>query len=121
MLLLAARGMVTRRGRVTQKVRGRVVEALKGDPGAWIVAEERARAFGLVGALHLLRRAYEAGQSLSPSARIAGLAGIWLTGGPAHAKAGSSRRLSRGIWRPAIVSFSGLDGSGKSTQVGGAA
>jgi len=116
-LLLAARGMVSRRGRVTEKVRGRVAEALGRDPEAWTVAEQRARALGMLGALHLLRRACETAQPLAPSARTAGLAGVWLHGGPLRARARVFAEVLPRHWRPAIVSFSGLDGSGKSTQV----
>lgn len=115
-LLLAARGIVSRRGRVTEKVRGRVATALERDPEAWIVAEQRAYALGMLGALHLLRRACEARQPLPPSARAAGLAGVWHSGGPVRARARLSAELLPQHWRPTIVSFSGLDGSGKSTQ-----
>ena len=86
-LLLAARGMVGRRGRVTDKVRGRVVRALERDPRAWSVAEEQARPLGMIGALRLLRQACEARELLSPADRAAGLAAVWLHEGPAVAKA----------------------------------
>ena len=116
-LLLAARGTVTRRGHITDKVRRRVSQALERDPDAWTVAEERGRALGMVGPLHLLREAYGTSGPLSPAARVAGLSGVLLRDGPLGTKArillgARPRRL-----RPAIISFSGLDGSGKSTQV----
>lgn len=116
-LLLAARGAVTRRGGLTAKARGRVDGALARDPQAWAVAEEIAGPLGMSGALRLLRRAHETERGLSPTARVAALAGVALAPGPAAAKArillgARPRRL-----RPAVVSFSGLDGSGKSTQV----
>lgn len=116
-LLLAARGTVTRRGGITEKVRRRVSQALERDPGAWTIAEDRARDLGMVGPLNLLREAYRARLPLPPSARVAGLSRVLLYDGPLEAKArilmgARPRRL-----RPAIISFSGLDGSGKSTQV----
>lgn len=116
-LLLAARGTVTRRGRITEKVARRVSQALERDPGAWTVAEERARDLGMGGALHLLREAFQASRPLPAGARAAGLARVLRHEGPLGAKArilmgARPRRL-----RPAIISFSGLDGSGKSTQV----
>ena len=116
-LLLAARGNVTRRGRITPKVRRRVAEALERDPGAWEVAEQRAGELGLVGSVRLLRESFQTSGRMPPSARAAGLAGVLLHDGPLGAKAkvflgARPRRL-----RPAIISFSGLDGSGKSTQV----
>ncbi|MGI8901488.1 MAG: hypothetical protein ACR2HA_11300 [Nocardioides sp.] len=117
-LLLAARGSVTRRGRITEKVRRRVDEALERDPGAWRVAEERARDLGLMSAVRLLRESYQTSGQLSPSARAAGLAGVLLCEGPLGAKAKVLLGARPRRVRPAIVSFSGLDGSGKSTQVG---
>jgi thymidylate kinase len=116
-LLLAARGAVTRRGALTDKVRHRVSLAVQRDPRAWMVAEERAPQLGMLGALRLLRQAYAAVEPLSASARATALAKVVLDDGPLGAKArvlagARPRRL-----RPAIISFSGLDGSGKSTQV----
>lgn len=116
-LLLAARGNVTRRGALTPKARQRVAGALDRDPDAWELAGKLARPLGMSGALNLLQRAYLAEAPLPPAARVAGLAGVVLGGGPAGARArillgARPRRL-----RPAVVSFSGLDGSGKSTQV----
>ncbi len=116
-LLLAARGMVTRRGRITDKVRARVSEALERDPRAWIVAEQQARATGMVGAIRLLRRAHAAKQPLPLATRAVSLAGVWVHGGSLRAKARVFVDALPRHWRPAIVSFSGLDGSGKSTQV----
>jgi thymidylate kinase len=116
-LLLAARGTVTRRGGLTSKSRNRVTQALQRDPDAWAVAEKRARGLGMVSALHLLRTAYETPGQLSLSARAEGLSRVLFGAGPLEAKlrilAGARPRRVR----PAIVSFSGLDGSGKSTQV----
>ena len=117
-LLLAARGSVTRRGRITEKVRRRVAQALERDPGAWCVAQERARDLGLAGSVRLLRESYQANGQLSPSARAAGLAGVLLHDGPLGAKAKVFMGARPRRVRPTIVSFSGLDGSGKSTQVG---
>ncbi len=117
MLLLTARGMVTRRGRITEKVRSRVSAALQHEPDAWEIAESRAPAVGMTGALRLLRRAYEAEGQLSLPARAAGIGGVWLHAGPARAKAKVFADARPRHLRPAVVSFSGLDGSGKSTQV----
>ncbi len=116
-LLLAARGNVTRRGALTPKARLRVAGALDRDPRGWETVEELAAPLGMAGAIRLLRRAYHSEGALSPSARASGLAAVVLGDGPIRAKArvllgARPRRL-----RPAVVSFSGLDGSGKSTQV----
>ncbi len=117
-LLMAARGTVTRRGRMTEKVRRRLGDALERDPEAWAHAEQRAPGLGMLGALRLLRQAYQAEGALSLPLRARGLGGVLRGAGPLPAKrrlllGGRPRRL-----RPAVVTFSGLDGSGKSTQVG---
>ncbi len=116
-LLLAARGNVTRRGALTAKARRRVAGALERDPRAWESAATLAGPLGMTGALRLLHRAYRSPGPLSAAARVSGLAAVALGDGPARARArvllgARPRRL-----RPAVVSFSGLDGSGKSTQV----
>lgn len=116
-LLIAARGIVVHHGGLTEKSRTRIQRALDRDPQAWAAADQRARQLGLGGAVRLLRQAYEAERPLSLPARVAGLAGLWAAEGDLRAKgrvfaAAIPRRL-----RPAIVSFSGLDGSGKSTQI----
>lgn len=115
-LLLAARGTVMRRGGITDKVRRRVSRALTRDPAAWTVAQARAQDLGMVGSLRLLREAYEADAPLTPRARIAGLLGVLRSEGPLGARARNLMTARPSQLRPAIVSFSGLDGSGKSTQ-----
>jgi thymidylate kinase len=117
MLLLAARGLVGRRGRLTDKSRARVTAALQRDPSAWVAAEQEALALGLVGAVRLLRTAFEAPQPLSSAARAAGIIGILRYDGPVRAKARLVVSTRPRRYRPVIVSFSGLDGAGKSTQV----
>lgn len=116
-LLFAARGTVTRRGLITEKVRRRVADALERDPDAWLVAERHAAPLGVVGALHMLRMAYEESHPLTPIARAAQLAGVVAYGGPLAAKSRVLVGARPRKIRPPIVSFSGLDGSGKSTQV----
>lgn len=115
-ILLAARDLVGRRGTITSDERRRVRQALSRDPEAWRVAGMRAPAAGLAGALRLLRRAYAAPMPLPPAARAAGLVGMGLGGGPIRARAAVAARALPRPRRIAVVSFSGLDGSGKSTQ-----
>jgi len=116
-LLLAARSTVIRRGRVSEKIRRRVSQALTDDPDAWAVAEERARDLGMVGAVRLLHEAYNAGQPLPGGARAVALCGLLLHDGPLAAKVRILASIRPRRVKPAIVSFSGLDGSGKTTQV----
>jgi thymidylate kinase len=115
-LLLAARGTVRRRGQVTDKVRRRVSEALESDPGAWEVAADRARPLGLLGAVTLLRRAYDAEHALPPKARAAALAGVLTASGPLPARLRTITAARPRQLRPVIVAFAGTDGAGKSTQ-----
>ena len=116
-LLLAARGIVVRRGHLTEKSRARIARALQRSPDAWRTAERQAPALGLLGALHLLRRSYEADHRAARSARAAGLAATVLGGGTVRAKGKVLLSVRRRKQRPSTVSFSGLDGAGKSTQV----
>jgi len=116
-LLLAARGTVIRRGGISDKVRGKVSQALARDPGAWTVAEARARDLGMVGSLRLLREAYQADAPLPARARAVGLFRVLVNEGPLGARARSFMSALPQRVKPAVISFSGLDGSGKSTQV----
>lgn len=116
-LLVAARSVVTHRGGLTDKSRARVDRALEANPEAWNAAERHAPAAGLAGAVRLLRRVYEAGQPMAWPARAAGLAVLGLSGDSIRAKGRILIEARPRIPRPTIVSFSGLDGSGKSTQV----
>ena len=116
-LLLAARGNVTRRGALTPKARQRVAGALARDPGAWDLADKLAGPLGMTGALQLLRRAYDAPGPLAPAARVTGLARVALGRGPVAARTRILLGARPRRVRPAVVSFSGLDGSGKSTQL----
>ena len=116
-ILLAARGTVTRRGTLHAKARRRVDEALRRDPDAWRRAEELAPELGMSGAVRLLRQAHGHPGPLAWPTRVRGVLQVLQARGPLSARvqvmAGARpRRL-----RPALVSFSGLDGSGKSTQV----
>jgi hypothetical protein len=81
-LLLAARGLVVRRGRLTAKARRRVERALHDDTGAWSRAEDAAIDLGLKGPLRLLRRTVGSSASPSPIARARGLAAVVVAPDP---------------------------------------
>jgi len=115
-LLLAARSLVARRGNPSDKITRRVAQALETDPEAWSVAEGMARPLGLLGPLRLLRQAYESGTAVGAGARAAALTRVLLESGPLAAKARILLAAGPRRVRPALISFSGLDGSGKSTQ-----
>jgi thymidylate kinase len=116
-LLLAARGLVGRGGRLDEKRRRRVERALAEDPQAWRRAREHARAWGLSRALGELERAYRSDAPVPVLARAVAQAQLIVSAGPRPA----AQRAARRIWarRPRaarVVSLSGLDGAGKSTQ-----
>jgi thymidylate kinase len=116
-LLLAARGLVVRRGHLTAKARRRVEQALDNDAGAWSRAEDAAIDLGLTGPLRLLRRAVGSGAAPSTLARIRGLAAVLLASDPGATKTAQfAAALPRRVL-PALVSLSGPHGTGKSTQV----
>jgi thymidylate kinase len=116
-LLLAARGIVVRRGQLTAKARRRVEQALDADAGAWSRAEDAATDLGMTGPLKLLRRTVRSAAPPSTLARARGLAAVALAPDPvATKKAQLGAALPRRVL-PALVSVSGPHGSGKSTQV----
>jgi thymidylate kinase len=116
-LLLAARGLVGRRGQLTTKARRRVERALDDDTEAWSRAAEVAHELGLVGPLNVIRQTMSRSAALSPLARVRALAAVALAPDPVSTKAAQlSAALPRRI-RPALVSLSGPHGTGKSTQV----
>jgi dTMP kinase len=92
LLLLATR--LGRFGELSEKHRARIHGVLQRDPGAWTAAHARARDWG----------------AQTPLARLE----LLFRG---EAKPAVGRRLHRPR-RSRVVSFSGLDGSGKSSQAG---
>ncbi|MGE5700850.1 MAG: hypothetical protein ACM3VU_00385 [Arthrospira platensis] len=120
-LLILARRLVGGDGALDEKRRQRLEQALAEDPDAWAKAADRAERWGARRALPLLRQAYET-----------------ATPAPSHlrARARAERRSLRGRWNPrrsarrvvdrldrvprprrgTVISFSGLDGCGKSSQ-----
>lgn len=100
-LLVVARKLA-RGGALTSARRDRVAGALAIDPDAWTGASQRAPHWGLTAALATLRSAFEARGEDTEQAR------------PPEAP----WRLRARRWRrrPRIVTFSGLDGAGKTSQ-----
>jgi thymidylate kinase len=87
------------------------------DPDAWSAAAELARACGAGGALRFLRAAFDQETLEAPLDR---LQGAWRTaagGGTLRSRLLFLREARRRKALPFLVTFSGLDGSGKSTQV----
>lgn len=116
LLILSRR--VVRDGALPDKRRRRVTAALDEDPDAWTAADRRAASWGARGALSALKRSYETGVPIVATARAGALReeleARGIRGGRAAASAW--RRIARRPQRGHVVTFSGLDGSGKSTQ-----
>jgi len=119
LLLLLARRVAAGEGNLEPRHRAQIERALERDPAAWARARDRARPWGATRALAALRAAHEEGETLSRSVRAEARAeGLAATGMSApRARALAWREVLRPPSRPSnLVSFSGLDGAGKSTQ-----
>lgn len=116
-LLLAARRMVRRGGELEPKRRARIDRALAEDAGAWERARAHARVWGLSGALRLLENAMAGGPALDPRERARAQAEMVAAGGMRWRAEWVTRHArASGRSRPSVVSLSGLDGAGKSSQ-----
>lgn len=115
-LVLVAQSLLSHRGRLTPGGRERATEAVAGDHRVWDDAERLARRLGLVAPVDLLRRSLAAPEEWSPLQRTGQLLRAVLSG-PTGVRAARARSLAPRRWRPVLVSLSGPDGSGKSTQV----
>lgn len=114
-LIMARRlGAGTLSARRLEKLR----TAVEQDPRAWQRAGQRASAWGVTGALPVLRRLSEGGAWPTRSERARAVLEVTRSAGLAGTVSKAARRLSAATpVRPQVVGFSGLDGSGKSSQV----
>jgi thymidylate kinase len=114
-LIMARRlGAGTLSARRLEKLR----TAVEQDPRAWQRAGQRASAWGVTGALPVLRRLSEGGAWPTRSERARAVLEVTRSAGLAGTVSKTARRLSAATpVRPQVVGFSGLDGSGKSSQV----
>jgi thymidylate kinase len=119
-LLLAARRLARLGGRIDPKRRRRINRALSENPEAWSLARERAPLWGLERALWLLETAYHFDTPAPGRGRTHALAALLWKGGARWWTEVFARGLrSRLPRRTRVVSISGLDGAGKSTQTTG--
>jgi thymidylate kinase len=107
-LLILARRLAHAGGTLDDRRRRRIDAALAEDPDAWTAARESAGAWRARSALAALESAYATG---SPVGRFTRALARWE--GEGRAMFGRKARRRR---RAILVTFSGLDGSGKSTQ-----
>ncbi|TMM21229.1 MAG: hypothetical protein E6F97_08805 [Actinobacteria bacterium] len=120
MLLILARRLAEGDGRMPHKHRHRIADALSEDASAWEGARASAAAWRVERALTALDRAYHSGRGASRVTRASALA-EWPFGqgrtrtrafvrGWLEARRAERRRNGR------LITFSGLDGAGKSSQ-----
>jgi thymidylate kinase len=115
-LLILARRLAT--GTVPRHRLAKLERAIKEDPLAWQRAQNRARAWRVQAALTALQRFHQEGQLPSRWQRARALLEVatapGLSGVASRARAKAIAALPRS---PRVIGFSGLDGSGKSSQV----
>jgi thymidylate kinase len=118
LLLIFARDLLYD-GSLGQSERRRLARGLAENPGAWERAQVHASGWGVTRALPALRAAYENGAEPPAAVRARGLAELLGDGDrpAALTRARAWRGLARRRPRGRIIAVSGLDGSGKSTQV----
>jgi len=116
-LLIAALRLALGDGRLTDKLRRRVDDALAADPVAWETARDSAPGWGATRALALAQRAHAGLPVMSPECRAAA-AERYAALGTRPARASLRRVRGRVVrWRRGgVVALSGLDGAGKSSQ-----
>jgi thymidylate kinase len=120
-LLILARRLAGADGRLDEKRRKRLEDALAEDPQAWTKAKKRATQWGAQMAMELLEQSYETGTTAPPRLRARArherrsLQGGWNLRRSARRAVDKADRIPHPR-RGTVVSFSGLDGSGKSSQ-----
>jgi thymidylate kinase len=116
-LLLLARRSASE-GTITPKHLTRASDSLRRDPFAWDGARARARDWHAQEALERLFRASTVGLDGARSSRLTAVLGRVASTGPRSLLGGAVSELrARRPRAPKVVAFSGLDGSGKSSQV----
>jgi thymidylate kinase len=115
-ILIMARRLAT--GDLSSRRLGKLAAAIKEDPLAWERARDRAKAWGVRAALPVLRRMHEGGLPPTRAERAKVLLEVTTAAGlPAAASKMVGKLSAAAPLRPKVVAFSGLDGSGKSSQV----
>ena len=120
-LLMLSRWTIEGDGTLSDKRRERIAQALAEDPHAWEAAKTRAQAWHALHALAALEYAYVGGSRLPLTSRAAALAESLYAPGRTHVRArlrAWQAVLRRRRTAARVVSFSGLDGAGKTSQIG---
>ncbi|SNX98733.1 Thymidylate kinase [Geodermatophilus sabuli] len=114
-LVLTAQSLLLRRGRLTPGGRRRATDAAASGPRVWDDAADLARRLGLTAPVEMLRRSLATPEAWASPRRTAELL-LAVGSGPRGVRSARARGLVPRRWRPTLVSLSGPDGSGKSTQ-----
>jgi thymidylate kinase len=116
MILIMARRLAT--GGLSAGRLGKLAAAIEADPLAWERAQQRAGDWGVRTALLTLWRMHEGGPPPTGAERARALAEVTRAAGVSGAAARAGGKLAAAMpQRARVVGFSGLDGSGKSSQV----
>lgn len=116
-LLHTARRVGEGRATLTDKRRARIEEALARDPQAWEKAESVASAWGASIALEALRHSFDTQTQPARSTKIRARAERKKASGSPMAMVRVLAELGFKRRRGFVVALSGIDGSGKSSQV----
>ncbi len=115
-LVILARRMVRSGGELDAKKRARVEEALEEDPDAWAGAQATGRAWSAYRAVIALERLYKSGVPTARRKRASAIAERHRGAGRSAPWLRAWRTVSRSERGRGLVTFSGLDGSGKTSQ-----
>src|SRR5215211_4158774 len=119
LLILARKFIRARTRKLDGKARARIDSLVREDPDVWMSAAERAKAWGAEAALSCLRHAYSEQTTISRVAHaraITELARAATGKVPIRAHLRPWTSLLPRPRRSALVTLSGLDGAGKSSQ-----
>jgi thymidylate kinase len=123
LLLIYARRLAEGNGRMPDKHRKGIADALAEDGAAWEGARSAAPEWQAERSLALLDRAYHSGRSVSRTARASALAQWPFAQGRTRWRAlvrgWLEARRAEQQSRGQLITFSGLDGAGKSSQAEG--
>jgi thymidylate kinase len=114
-LVLVAQSLLVRRGALPEGKRRRAEEAAAGGAAVWDEAERIAAELHLTGAVRMLRRLLGTPEPWRAGRRVREVARA-LAGSTPSARTPVLRQVLPHRVRPVLVSLSGPDGSGKSTQ-----
>lgn len=114
-LLIAARRLASTGGRLSERSRSRVQQAIAQDPDAWQRAAQDAPTWAAGPALDLLRAAID-----DPTAPVSARRAAMARAARLRASGGLARLAGAAVepGDAAVVALSGLDGAGKSTLTG---